>query len=132
MNKHKLSSPLDVFRKTKKDNIGTATALANQYHKWAKDESYKKIINACWSNTDSANGHHKKLSTYKNESPFLDVEALLYRKILDRRKNANRVSSSFIRITALSLFAKCKEEKPNKWKDVSFKASNRWLHRFLK
>ena len=46
MNKHKLSSPLDVFRKTKKDNIGTATALANQYHKWAKDESYKKKMHA--------------------------------------------------------------------------------------
>mmetsp|Transcript_4250 Transcript_4250/g.6531 ORF Transcript_4250/g.6531 Transcript_4250/m.6531 type:complete len:151 (-) Transcript_4250:141-593(-) len=112
--------------------MGTARALASQYNKWTTDEAYKKIINACWNNTDSANGHRKKLCTSSNESPFLDVEALLYRKILDRRKNGSRVSTSFIRITALILFAKCKEENPDKWKEISFKASTRWMWRFLK
>ena len=132
MQSNGLSNPIEVFRDIKKDNIRTATMLAQQYHKWTKNEVYKKTIDACWNNTDSAAGHRKRLNTSKHESPFLDVEALLYRLILDRRKNANKVSTSFIRITALSLFAKCKEEKPDKWKGISFKASRGWMCRFLK
>ena len=54
-----LSSPLEVFISIKKDNKKTAMLLANQYSRRTKDEAYKKIIDACWNNTDKAAVHHK-------------------------------------------------------------------------
>jgi len=129
MDDNGLKYAIQVFRDIKKDSLNVAHKFAQQYTSWSRPDTYCSLLQACTSNNCLIN--LKKLCRNKAESPFQDIEAQLYLMVADKQIKGQRVSSTFMRLTALKLFANCKEDSPDKWTDVSFKASNGWLCRFI-
>ena len=59
-------------------------------------------------------------------SPFLTIEAELYKKFVAARKACRKVSSSWIRIYAMKIFNEQKRQVPN------LQSIDGWLFRFIK
>ena len=129
MEEHGLKYPVQVFSEIRKDCPMSAKKFTHSYNQWTKEDTYRALLLSCTQNKCSH--EFKKLCTSKAQSPFHEIESQLYLIVTDKRKQAHRVSYTFMRLTALKLFGDCKREDPERWNEVSFKASFGWLRRFI-
>ena len=97
----------------------------SQYGKWSKPAYREKVVGIILGNNFAARGKFTR-------SPYHQLESLLYEEILNKRKNGHRISNTFIRIRALSLFQQLKDESVPGYQDLKFKASNGWRSNFIK
>lgn len=101
-------------------------SLVNKYHKWSKKEFYTKKLNQVVSYKNQI-GHKKIIKAQK--SPFHDIETEVYKDFVEKRKNAQRLSTLWIKCTAMKYYNEMKEEK---YQGTEFKASFGWVRRFIK
>ena len=101
---------------------------ANNFNKWKLDNVYGPALQEIVLGKDRGNAKKKKCN---RNSPFQQLEVILYQKFQEMRRNDRKVSSNFLTVRAKQIFLELQASEPDKWGTKEFKASRGWLKRFM-
>ena len=129
-----IKTAIDYFRDVKRDSVRTTEKLSADYRRWSKKSVHKKLLEQCLGETKNDMKKYKssKRMNIIRQSPFHEIEIVLYDRMVVKRKAGHKVTSLYLRTDALKILAELKESKPEIWESRGFKASTGWLRRFIK
>ena len=119
-----ITSPTQYFQYYYR-NEDAAHKWVSSYGKWTKREHRERMVAEILGKNFASKGKFTR-------SPFHRLESTLYNEILTKRKSGHRVSNTFIRIRALTIFKDLQEQGVADYKNATFKASNGWRTNFIK
>ena len=119
-----ITSPTQYFQYYYR-NEDAVHKWVSSYGKWTKRENREIMVAEILGKNFASKGKFTR-------SPFHRLESTLYNEILTKRKSGHRVSNTFIRIRALTIFKDLQEQGVADYKNATFKASNGWRTNFIK
>jgi hypothetical protein len=98
----KVSNTFEYFRNILKMSAAEVERYGNAVNKWRKGEAYATILKGCVGINDAKG--MQKAKTHNSRSPFHEIEAQLYKIMVDHRSKGRRVSTQFLRTHARRIY----------------------------
>ena len=132
MDTNSLDSVSQYFREALEGTtIAEVDRLSNRYYKWSKPDVYEACMRDLLSRKKNDKGKLKKRASL-TRSPYQAIETELYKQFTEQRRAGRKVSSTWIRLKARTIFEEKKRANPGLWASKEFRGSYRWMRRFIK